>query len=81
MGKSALETIELLYKSREGVIKLFNDYSSIAIEVKWKSIHGEGIKILTPKQIFQRLPIALAQVKAGNTSENLYDNMMNSIKL
>ena len=44
-------------------------------------IHGEGIKILTPKQIFQRLPIALAQVKAGNTSENLYDNMMNSIKL
>ena len=25
--KSALETIELLYESREGVIKLFNDYS------------------------------------------------------
>ena len=30
-----------------------------------------GLKILTPKQIFQRLPIALAQVKAGNNSENL----------
>ena len=29
------------------------------------------LKILTPKQIFQRLPIALAKVKAGNTSENL----------
>ena len=28
-------------------------------------------KILSPKQILQRLPIALAQVKAGNTSENL----------
>ena len=28
-------------------------------------------KILTPKQMFQRLPIALAQVKAGNTSKNL----------
>ena len=28
-------------------------------------------KILTPKQIVQRLPIALAQVRAGNTSENL----------
>ena len=27
--------------------------------------------ILTPKQIYQRLPIALAQVKAGNRSENL----------
>ena len=31
----------------------------------------KGIKILTPKQMFQRLPIALAQVKAGNTSEKL----------
>ena len=32
---------------------------------------GKGLKILTPKQMLQRLPIALAQVKAGNTSENL----------
>ena len=32
---------------------------------------GKGIKILTPKQMLQRLPIALAQVKVGNTSENL----------
>ena len=60
------------------------------------------IKILTPKQILQRLPIAIAQVKAGITSENLlneirqityssfrakeitknvYNNIMNSIKL
>ena len=29
------------------------------------------LKILTPKQILQRLSIALVQVKAGNTSENL----------
>ena len=28
-------------------------------------------KIVTPKQMFQRLPIALAQVKSGNTSGNL----------
>ena len=27
-----------------------------------------GLKILTPKQILQRLPIALAQIKAGNNS-------------
>ena len=40
-------------------------------EAKYKSIHGEGLKILTPKQILQGLPVALAQVKAGNTSENL----------
>ena len=31
----------------------------------------KGIKILTPIQMLQRLPIALTQVKAGSTSENL----------
>ena len=36
-----------------------------------KQQKGKGIKILTPKQMLQRLPIALAQVKVGNTSENL----------
>ena len=29
-----------------------------------------GLKILTPKQILQRLPIDLAQIKVGNNSEN-----------
>ena len=33
------------------------------------------LKILTPKQILQRLPIALAQVKAGNNSENLLNEI------
>ena len=36
-----------------------------------KQQKGKRIKILTPKQVLQRLPIALAQVKAGNTSNNL----------
>ena len=73
--KSALENIKFFYESPEAVIYLFNDYSSIVSEAKYKSIHGEGLKILTPKQILQRLPIALAQVKAGNTSENLLNEI------
>ena len=32
---------------------------------------GTGLKILTPKQMLQILPIALAQVKAGKNSESL----------
>ena len=36
---------------------------------------GKGIKILTPKQMLQRLPIALAQVKSGNASENLLNEI------
>ena len=36
---------------------------------------GTGLKILTPKQMLQRLPIALAQVKAGNNSESLLNEI------
>ena len=32
---------------------------------------GQRIKILTPNQMFNRLPIALAQLKAGNNSNKL----------
>ena len=32
---------------------------------------GQGSKILTPNQILSRLPISLAQLKAGNNSEKL----------
>ena len=36
---------------------------------------GTGLKILTPKQMLQRLPITLAQVKAGNNSESLLNEI------
>ena len=32
---------------------------------------GEGLQILTPDQMLSRLPITLAQLKAGNNSEKL----------
>ena len=32
---------------------------------------GKGLKILTPNQMLIRLPISLAQLKAGNNSEKL----------
>ena len=37
------------------------------------------LKILTPKQILQRLPIALAQVKAGNNSKNLLNEIRQTV--
>ena len=40
-------------------------------EAVYKTKQGTGFKVLTPKQILQILPMALAQVKAGNNSENL----------
>ena len=37
--------------------------------------HERGLKILSSEQILQRLPIALAKVKAGNTSKNLLNEI------
>ena len=40
-----------------------------------KQQKSKRIKILNPKKMLQRLPITLAQVKAGNTSENLLNEI------
>ena len=45
------------------------------LKLNAKQKYGEGLKILSPKQILQRLPIALAQVKVGNTSKNLLNKI------
>ena len=42
---------------------------------KQNETKGTGLKILTPKQMLQRLPIALAQVKAGNNLESLLNEI------
>ena len=41
------------------------------INSKQNETTGTELKILTPEQLLQRLPIALAQVKAGNNPESL----------
>ena len=65
----------MLYKARTEDIKFYDDYSSMISEAKTKATKGAGLKILTPKQMLQRLPIALAQVKAGNNSESLLNEI------
>ena len=44
------------YKASNSVTEFFDDYSSIASEAKPKATKGTGLRILTPKQMFQRLP-------------------------
>ena len=65
----------MLYKARNNVIKLFYDSSSMVSEAKHEATKETGLKILNPKQMLQRLPIALAQVKAGNNSEDLLNEI------
>ena len=44
-------------------------------ESKYKIKYGRGLKLLSPKQMLQRLPTAFAQVKASNNSENLLNEI------
>ena len=67
-----------LVKGREMVLTAFKRG---IFQVSKESQEGEGanegeqIKILTPNQMLKRLPIALAQVKAGNNSESLLNEI------
>ena len=58
-------------KLRERNIDSFSEYFLLLSEATFITKYGKALKILTPKQIFQKLPIELAQVKADNTSKNL----------
>ena len=57
------------YKARHNVIKFFDDYSLMVSEAKHEATKRTGLKMLTPRQMIQRLPIALLQVKAVNNSK------------
>ena len=73
--RKTLASINLLFNGRNDTIKFVDNYRSMIFEVKRKAAEettkGKIFKILTPKQMLQRLQIALAQVKAGNAYENL----------
>ena len=69
------KNIKNLYNSRDKVIKLYNDYAQIISEAMYKTKQGTRLKIITPKQMLQRLQIAVAQVKPGNNSENWLNEM------
>ena len=95
--KNTFVSVKALYEGQELTL---NAFSSGTFPIN--STQGRGLKTLTLKQVFQRLPIVLAEVKVGNTSEsllneirqiiyslhrakeitkNVYNNMMNSVKV
>ena len=63
---SEIENITNFYKLREQVIKFYNDYFKVVHKAIYDAKHGKELKILSPKQILQRLSIALAQVETDN---------------
>ena len=74
-----LDSVTSLIEGREMVINAFKSgIFQVSKELK-ESQEGTGanemLKILTPNQLLKRLPIALAQVKAGNNSESLLNEI------
>ena len=57
--RKTLANINIRYNARNNAIKFIEDYGSM----------------ITPNQMLKRLPIALAQIKAGNNSESLLNEI------
>ena len=77
--KETINNLDKFYNSREEVFNFFRDYAKIIFDSSYKAkqdeTKGTGLKILTPKQMLQRLTIALAQAKAGKNSESLLNEI------
>ena len=54
---------------------MFNDYAKNMSRNIYESKKGTRLKILTLKQMLQRLPIALAQIKESNNSQSLLNEI------
>ena len=76
--KNTLANINIHFNAKNNAIKFIEDYGSIILEAKRlakEEQEGKKLKILTPNQMLKRLPIALAQIKAGNNSETLLNEI------
>ena len=73
-----VDSVTSLVQGREMVINVFKSgiiQVSKESQESQESQEGEGRKVLTLNQMLKRLPIALAQVKAGNNSESLLNEI------
>ena len=72
--------LENLYNFWEGREKILDAFESKIFLTKFKgagilNLNHSKLKVLTPKQMLQRLPIALAQAKAAINSESLLNEI------
>ena len=69
--KKEIEVIPKKERENEKLDKIVKIVEDILIFNEQQQQSGKGLKILTPNQMLSRLPITLAQLKAGNNSEKL----------
>ena len=74
-----IKNLNKFYNWKEKVINFFRDFADMLSDTNYNArqnkTEGTELKVLTPKQMLQRLPIALAQVKTGNNSESLLNEI------
>ena len=58
---------EIEIEDPESIVKIVEEI----LNFNKQNQQGQGLKILTPNQMISRLPITLAQLKAGSNSEKL----------
>ena len=77
--KGVINNLKTFYNSREEIINVFRDYiemlSDANYDAKQNKTEETRLKVVTPKQMLQRLSIALSKVKAGNNSESLLNKI------
>ena len=71
------ENLYIFFEAKEMVLNGFRSKIFLTKSIGTGKLNTDDsiLKILTPKQMLQRLPIALAQVKAGSNSENLLNEI------
>ena len=65
---NVINNVTNFYESREKVIQMFNNYAKDMSKNTYDSKQGTRLKILSHKQIIQRLPLLLSEISAGNNS-------------
>ena len=78
--KEVINILDIFYHSREEDFNFFRDYTGMMFDSRYQAKQDEtkqtGLKILTSKQMFQRLPIAIAQIQTGNNSKSLLNEII-----
>ena len=74
--RETVNNINNRYYAKDMAIKFVEDYGAMILEAKRiAKQEGKGLQILTRNQMLKKLPTALAQIKTGNNSESLLNEI------
>ena len=79
--KNVFKSLYALFEGREKVLDAFKSKIFVKNEIESKKFLTKYFsdQVITPKQMLHRLPVELTQIKTGNTSEKLSNEIRQSI--